>query len=75
MNMNPACTCMACGEGGHRPTKCPALHAPLKDGFWSGGNGGGGHSHDDDEEERAALKHRVAVPPVRAARGLPPLVA
>ena len=36
---------------GHRPSQCPDLYTPLKDGFQGGGGGGGGgHSHDDDDE-------------------------
>lgn len=49
--MNSACSCSSCGEAGHRPSACPALHEPLKDGFQGGGGGGGGgHSHEDDDE-------------------------
>ena len=57
--MNAACPCVVCGEGGHRPSKCPSLHIPLKDGFWSGGNGGGGHDHGDDDDEgvRTGMSH------------------
>ncbi len=46
----PACPCMLCG-GPHRPSHCPNLHDPLKEGFYTGGGGGGGHSHDDDDEK------------------------
>ena len=42
--------CMICERPGHHPNHCPALVAPLKEGFYTGGGGGGGHSHDDDEE-------------------------
>jgi hypothetical protein len=52
--MNSAYPCSCCGEAGHSPSQCPVLRAPLKDGFWSGGNGGGGHSHDDDDEGAGA---------------------
>jgi len=41
---------MICERPGHHPNHCPALVAPLKEGFYTGGGGGGGHSHDDDEE-------------------------
>jgi hypothetical protein len=38
--------CFHCGEQ-HSSTRCPDLHSPLKDGFYSGG---GGHSHDEDSK-------------------------
>lgn len=41
--------CFHCGEG-HMTTKCPELHSPLKDGFYSGGGGGAGHSHEEEDE-------------------------
>ena len=48
--------CTICKEGGHRASKCPALHEPLKEGFYSGGGQGGGHSHDDDDEHLDMLR-------------------
>lgn len=47
--MDAATPCAACGERGHRATKCSTLREPLKEGFQGGGSGGGGHSHEDDE--------------------------
>jgi hypothetical protein len=73
--MNAACPCVICGEGGHQSSACPALRAPLKDGFWSGGNGGGGHGG-DEEDERAAADHApsknlVHKPLLKALLGVP----
>lgn len=42
--------CLVCQGEGHRVSRCPCLHDPLKEGFYAGGGGGGGHSHDDDDE-------------------------
>ena len=42
-------TCMACGEQGHKSSRCKAIAMPPE-GFYTGGGGGGGHSHDDDDE-------------------------
>ena len=52
--------CLACGEYGHRLTRCPALRDPLREGF-QGGGGGGGHSHGDDEDERLRSVLRPAI--------------
>jgi hypothetical protein len=35
--------CKLCGEGGHKPSKCPELSQPEKT---SGGGGGDDHDHD-----------------------------
>ena len=45
--------CKVCNEKGHQPRQCPALYAPLKDGFYSGG--GGGHQHDDDCDDKVEM--------------------
>ena len=49
--MNADILCTICNSGGHRPSRCPDIRDPLKEGFYSGGGGGGGHSHDDDDDE------------------------
>jgi hypothetical protein len=52
--------CLICGNE-HNATKCPELHEPLKDGFYSGGGGGGGHSHDEEESKNGFKKLRMVV--------------
>lgn len=58
--MNSASACTVCGEAGHRATRCAALHAPLKDGFWAGGNGGGGHGGDEEDDTCRVILHYAA---------------
>ena len=48
--MNSASACTVCGEAGHTPSRCAALHTPLKNGFWTGGNGGGGHGEEEEDD-------------------------
>ena len=65
--MNSAVPCTHCKEQGHKASKCPTLHEPIKDGFYSGGGGGGGgHSH-DEEEEHIAIEVVEVVEAVEAA--------
>lgn len=52
--------CMICGEE-HISKKCPELHSPLKDGFYSGGGGGGGHSHDEEDSKNGFVSLKVVV--------------
>jgi hypothetical protein len=47
--MSSTATCLACGEQGHKSSKCKSIAIPPE-GFYTGGGGGGGHSHDDDDE-------------------------
>jgi hypothetical protein len=40
---------MACGEQGHKSSRCKNISLPPE-GFYTGGGSGGGHSHDEDDE-------------------------
>ena len=73
VSMDRGTACMICQERTHRASRCPCLHDPLKEGFYSGGGGGGGHSHDDDEERArhtAYQKLEAVPPPVRLLQEL-----
>lgn len=61
--MESTTLCLSCGERGHGVRKCPALAAPLKNGFYSGGGGGGGHGGDDEDERLSKKLTPVPVVP------------
>ena len=53
--MQSANPCALC-KGPHKARRCPELHDPLNDGFYSGGGSHRDHGGDDDEKLEYSIK-------------------